>query len=129
MIGKTADDLMLELPEHPLDLRALEELRDSLAHDPGALAAVYRKFLETAAQTIHSLHMQDDAARISSLHSLKGTAAMLGARRLAALAARLQHRLTREWIWAPQVMEKLLDELASLRSAIAAHIDRDARAP
>ena len=76
-----------------LDELAFDELHQSLASQPDALAGVYRKFLQAALTTIDGLSSQAPAARISTVHTLKGSAAMLGALRLAAVAAQIQEQL------------------------------------
>lgn len=73
-----------------LDDLVFDELRESLASRPGALADVYRKFLQSATASINALRAQDAPTRISTVHTLKGSAAMLGGNRLSALAAQLQ---------------------------------------
>jgi HPt (histidine-containing phosphotransfer) domain-containing protein len=75
-----------------LDELVFDELRESLAPQPDALTSVYRKFLQGAVASINELPQQDQQSRISTVHTLKGSAAMLGANRLAAVAAQLQSR-------------------------------------
>jgi HPt (histidine-containing phosphotransfer) domain-containing protein len=72
-----------------LDGTVFHELMESLSQAE-AVAAVYRQFVENAVTFIGDMRDQDAAARIETLHTLKGSAAMLGATRMAELAARLQ---------------------------------------
>ena len=67
------------------DARIFQDLLESLVA-PVAVAEIYRKFLENAATFIRELASQDSAARVEIMHTLKGSAAMLGANRLSALA-------------------------------------------
>lgn len=106
---------------HPavLDELAFDELHESLAAQPDALLGVYRKFLQGAVAAINGLSSQDAATRISTVHTLKGSAAMLGAQRLAAVAARLQEELA--GAQAPTVeeaMRRLSEELDAFRRRV-----------
>lgn len=106
-----------------LDELVFDELRESLAAQPDALADVYRKFLQSAESSINALHEQDAAARISTVHTLKGSAAMLGANRLAALAAQLQEQFSRSQAPAlDEVTRQLHDELAAFQHSINARL-------
>jgi HPt (histidine-containing phosphotransfer) domain-containing protein len=70
------------------DAAVFQELLESLQID--AVAAIYRKFIENATGFIGELREQDVAARIETFHTLKGSAAMVGANRMSELAAQLQ---------------------------------------
>ena len=70
------------------DGAVFQELLESLQID--AVAAIYRKFIENATGFIGELREQDAAARIETFHTLKGSAAMMGANRMSELAAQLQ---------------------------------------
>ena len=70
------------------DGAVFQELLESLQIE--VVAAIYRKFIENAAGFIGELREQDAAARIETFHTLKGSAAMLGANRISELAAQLQ---------------------------------------
>lgn len=106
-----------------LDIRVFHDLHDSLSRHPGALLEVYRKFFANAAAFIDALAGQNAAARIDTLHTLKGSAAMLGANRLAALAERLQVRLSTSTDRVTIDAGELANELAAFRRAIAAQFD------
>lgn len=104
-----------------LDLLVFDELRDSLVSQPNALAGVYRKFLQGAVVSINAVNTQDVATRISTVHTLKGTAAMLGANRLAALAAQLQTDFEHlEDAAVESAVRHLHDELAAFRHCVNA---------
>ncbi len=76
-----------------LDLATFAAFRDVL--DPQTLADIYREFLHTTAARVAALPgLRDRGEELGRLaHTLKGTAGMLGANRVAALAARLEQEL------------------------------------
>jgi HPt (histidine-containing phosphotransfer) domain-containing protein len=100
-----------------LDASLIQDLLESLV-EPAAVAAVYRKFLDNAATFIRELADQDSAARLETLHTLKGSAAMLGANRISALAAQLQSQLHGSIVQVEQAAQ-LEQELAQFRAAAA----------
>lgn len=104
-----------------LDGSAFQELLESLGA-PAAVAAIYRKFLSNATQFIRELAAQDAAARAETLHTLKGSAAMLGAIRMAALAAQLESHLHGSAVQVERAARDLESELARFRSAVAARL-------
>lgn len=118
-----------------LDRGVLRDLYESLAQ-PEAVAALYRKFLGNAAAFICDLRVQEDAARTETLHTLKGSAAMMGATRIARLAMHLQTQLllripARELpaqqlqgssVQVGQAVQALEGELARFRAAAAAEL-------
>ena len=104
-----------------LDVEVLHDLLASLS-EPVAVAAVYRKFVVNAAEFIAELPKQDGAARIDTLHTLKGSAAMMGAKHLAQLAARLQTQVETSPVQVAEAMPELLGELAKFRLAVAARL-------
>src|SRR5688572_28890189 len=97
------------------DVSVFQELLESLQSE--AVAAVYRKFIENAATFIGELRAQDAAARIDTFHTLKGSAAMVGANSLSELAARLQAQGSSVQVVA--ATEQLTDELGKFRAAVA----------
>ncbi len=101
-----------------LDALAFQDLLETLVA-PAAVATVYRKFFDNAATFIRELASQDTAARIETMHTLKGSAAMLGANRVAALAAHIQSHLHGSSIQVEQAARELEDELAKFRAAAA----------
>jgi len=108
---------------HPAD--APEILSDSMFQDlleslvePATVAAVYRKFLGNAATFIRDLARQDQAGRVETLHTLKGSAAMLGANRMSALAAQLQTDLHGSLVQVEQAARELAAELETFRKAV-----------
>ena len=104
-----------------LDVAVLQDLLASLT-DPVAVAALYRKFVVNAAEFIGELPHQDAAARIETLHTLKGSAAMLGAKSLAVLAAHRQAQAESSSIQVAQTIEELTAELAQFRAAAEAQL-------
>lgn len=102
-----------------LDRSVLHDLHESLAQ-PEAVAALYRKFLGNAAAFICDLRVQEDAARVETLHTLKGSAAMMGAKRIAKFAMHLQ---TQDGsVQVEQAIQALEAELARFRTAAAAEL-------
>ena len=78
-----------------LDLATFGAFRDVL--DPKTLADIYREFLEGTAKRVTALPGLRDREELGRLaHTLKGTAGMLGAGRVAALAARLERELPKK---------------------------------
>jgi HPt (histidine-containing phosphotransfer) domain-containing protein len=104
-----------------LDVAVLQDLMTSLI-DPVTVAAVYRKFVENASEFLRELPTQENAARVDTLHTLKGSAAMMGARRLAQLAACLQTQAATSSVQVAQAVDALADELARFRAAAAARL-------
>lgn len=107
----------IDAPE-VLDASMFQDLLESLVA-PAAVAAVYRKFLDNAATFIRELSSQDSDARIETMHTLKGSAAMLGANRISALAAQLQSQLHGSLVQVEQAARELDGELAKFRVAAA----------
>lgn len=104
-----------------LDVDVLHDLLASLSQ-PVAVAAVYRKFVVNAADFIRELPKQDRAARIETLHTLKGSAAMMGAKSLAQVAARLQSEAETSSVQVVETIVELNGELAKFREAVAARL-------
>jgi HPt (histidine-containing phosphotransfer) domain-containing protein len=73
-----------------LDVGVFRELHVTLGSNTDRVRNVYTKFLDSAAKRIDELRQQPFAASLKTLHALKGSAGMVGASRLAALAAHLQ---------------------------------------
>lgn len=114
----------------PLESSAEESLDASVFHDlleslvqPLAVAALYRKFIGNAAAFIDELHDQDAAARIDTLHTLKGSAAMMGAARMARLAMHWQEQAQSSSVQVSRVSQELAGELARFRGAVAARLN------
>lgn len=85
-----AEDHMNEQDVPVLDVGVFKELHATLGSNTERVRTVYTKFLDTAAKRVDELRHQPIAASLRTLHALKGSAGMVGASRLAALAARLQ---------------------------------------
>jgi len=96
---------------------------------PDALDGIYRRFFDNAGRLIGTLRDQENAAQRHTLHALKGSAAMLGAKRLAALADCLhQEDLQSPTLLTPAI-EALETELESFRRVVAAHVVLDPSTP
>ena len=104
-----------------LDDGVFQELIESL-DSPATVATIYSKFLGNAATFICELATQEAAARVETLHTLKGSAAMLGANRMAALAAQLQKHLHGSPVQVEQAMRDLETELEQFRAVAAARL-------
>jgi len=79
-----------ESPEHVLDRHVFEELIATLGNDTARLRNVYRKFLDSTLARLAELRHQSVIDSAATFHALKGSASMVGANRLAALAAKYQ---------------------------------------
>lgn len=106
-----------------LDAGLFQELRESLGDELHVVAGIYTRFLGNSAKSIEESRRQTGAVRAATLHTLKGSAAMVGATRIAGVAGRLQETL----LHAPaEVAEAALLELESeltrFRHALAAHL-------
>lgn len=108
-----------------LDTKLFNDLQQRMLSQPDALDAIYRRFLANAGKLIGTLRDQENAAQRHTLHALKGSAAMLGATRLAALAAHLHD----EELLSPTLLAAgiaaLEAELASFRRVIATRVALD----
>jgi HPt (histidine-containing phosphotransfer) domain-containing protein len=102
-----------------LDVEVFQELHESLSQ-PEAVAAIYRKFIENAAVFIGELRDRDSSERIETLHTLKGSAAMMGASRMAELTASLQSQGLSVQVEA--AIEQLAGELETFRAAVSSKL-------
>lgn len=100
------------------DGAVFQELLESLQIE--AVVAIYRKFIENATGFIGELREQDAAARIETFHTLKGSAAMMGANRLSELAAQLQAQ--GPFVQVEAATEQLKIELARFRDEAAGRL-------
>ena len=75
---------------HVLDRHVFEELLVTLGNDTHRVRSVYRKFIDSAATRLDEVRHQPVMASAATFHALKGSAGMVGANRIAAVAARLQ---------------------------------------
>lgn len=76
--------------EQLLDRHVFEELIATLGNDTGRVRNVYRKFLDSVNARLEELRHQSVIESAATLHALKGSASMVGANRLAAVAAMFQ---------------------------------------
>lgn len=106
-----------------LDAAVFEELRDTLHGRLDVVANIYRKFLENASSYIGALRDLPQDTHAITLHTLKGSAAMVGASRIAALATRV-HEALRSPAQASDVsIPEFESELSMFRCVLAAHFD------
>ena len=118
-----------ESPQHVLDRHVFEELVATLGNDTERAGNVYRKFVESAIARLEEVRHQSVTDSAATFHALKGSASMVGANRLAALAAKLQDDapgLDNET--KVPALEELEAELANFRAALRVLMDA-ARAP
>lgn len=106
-------------PNETLDGAVFQELLVSLTQ-PDAVATLYRKFIENAVEFIGELRNQDAAARAETLHTLKGSAGMMGATRMSMFAAELEARVAS--IQVEQTIQDLQGELEKFRRAAAGRL-------
>jgi HPt (histidine-containing phosphotransfer) domain-containing protein len=108
-----------------LDTKLFNDLRHRMVGQPDALDGIYRRFFGHARQLISTLRDQESDARRHTLHALKGSAAMLGAKRLAALAGRVQDGNLHSPALFAQAIEGLEAELESFRRVVATRVALD----
>ena len=107
-----------------LDSHVFDELLATLGNDTGRVRNVYRKFIESAAARLEAVRHQSVTDSAATFHALKGSASMVGAQRLAAIAARLQDaapRLDNETKVAG--IGELETQLTMFRQALAARFE------
>lgn len=105
-----------------LDSSVFQELFETVAGDVDTVVSIYRTFFASAVVLIDSLPRENCAAQAKTLHTLKGSAGMLGASRLAQMAARLQQAAVNGGEPAPGTrIADLANELDRVRSEALAH--------
>lgn len=110
------------LPSVVLDSTVLRELHRTFGNHRETVASLYAHFLVEAARHINVLRDRSSEARAMTLHTLKGSAAMMGAVRISALAASLLEASLRD----PEqprepAVRQLEEELAMFRHSLARH--------
>jgi HPt (histidine-containing phosphotransfer) domain-containing protein len=113
-----------ESQEHVLDRHVFEELLATLGNDTDRVKKVYRKFTDSASARLDEVRQQTAVESAATFHALKGSASMVGANRLAALAAKLQELapgLDNETKVA--MLGELEVELAAFRDVLGALLD------
>ena len=108
----------IESSTNVFDVVVFQELVESLQTE--AAAAVYRKFVENAAGFIDELSAQNTQARVETFHTLKGSAAMMGASRMSELAAKLEARAAT--VQVELATQLLKGELEKFRAALASRL-------
>src|SRR5262245_33014150 len=79
-----------ESREHVLDRHVLDELIATLGNDTARVQNLYRKFIDSANARLTEVRHQSVTDSAATFHALKGSASMVGANRLAFLAAKCQ---------------------------------------
>jgi HPt (histidine-containing phosphotransfer) domain-containing protein len=79
-----------ESHEPVFDRHVFEELLATLGNDTARVRSVYRKFVDSARARLEEVRHQSVTDSAATFHALKGSASMVGANRLAALAAKFQ---------------------------------------
>lgn len=103
-----------------LDQEVFEELYESVCEQQDVVASLYQTFLKTADQLIDTLRVSGPGASCEkTLHALKGSAAMMGAMRMARLATDLQQTCaTLDQHTLQGAVRQLDTELASVRASV-----------
>jgi HPt (histidine-containing phosphotransfer) domain-containing protein len=106
-----------------LDIEFFQELRESLGNELEVVAHLYKRFVANTARNLEELRAQPGTVRAATLHTLKGSAAMVGANRIAAVAAQLQEAFLQVPDAAAEAgMGELEGELATFRLALTDHL-------
>ena len=107
-----------------LDIELFQELLESLGNELDAVARIYGRFIDSATSKVELSLGQSAAERPATLHALKGSAAMVGATRIAALSERLQENLLGlPGEAAEAAIRELEAELTTFRHALATHLE------
>lgn len=108
-----------------LDSHVFEDLLATLGNDRSRVAAVYRKFVDSAATRLDEMRHQSVTSIATTFHALKGSAGMVGANRLAAVAARLQEATAAglDDETKATALRELETELATFRRVLGAQLD------
>src|SRR5262245_23085588 len=115
-----------ESTQHVLDRHVFEELLATLGNDQQRVKNVYRKFVDSAVARLAEVRHQSVTDSAATFHALKGSASMVGANRLAVLAAQFQDTaasLDNETKVA--AIAQLETELAAFRDALRPLIDSE----
>jgi HPt (histidine-containing phosphotransfer) domain-containing protein len=111
-----------EIEPRVLDTSLFAELVGSFGDDLDIVISIYRTFIGTTVRLIGSLPDEDCAAQTRSLHTLKGSAAMVGAERIARLATRLHHVAANSVHPIVKTrIDEITGELDMFREALKAH--------
>jgi HPt (histidine-containing phosphotransfer) domain-containing protein len=113
-----------------LDQEMFQELQETTGPSPDSIATIYTTFTANASRTIASLPLETATARERKLHILKGSAAMVGASRIAKLASDLHAVCSDLPAHALETgIRHLEDELGVFRRVIDARLERIASFP
>jgi len=107
-----------------LDQDVFDELHEGVCGQSRSIASLYHTFLHNAERLIETLRATEaDAVREKTLHTLKGSAAMMGAARVARLAAELQEQCgTLDAEELEDAAHRLDAELSEMRQAVDARL-------
>jgi HPt (histidine-containing phosphotransfer) domain-containing protein len=107
-----------------LDAEVFNELYESVCEQPNTVASLYDTFLNNAVRLIAALQTAESrTVREKTLHTLKGSAAMMGAARVAQLADDLQQTCaTMEAETLQKWIEQIDTELDETRRAVDAQL-------
>lgn len=107
-----------------LDAGLFQEVRESFGNELHVVAGIYTRFLGNAARSLEESRRQSGAARAATLHTLKGSAAMVGATRIANVAGHLQDSLVHAPADVAEAALRELDgELELFRDALGVHLE------
>ena len=107
-----------------LDIELFQELLESLGNELEAVARIYSRFIDSATSKVEMSLGQSATERATTLHALKGSAAMVGAARIAALSERLQENLVGlPGEAAEAAIREIEAELTTFRHALATHLE------
>lgn len=113
-----------------LDQGVFQELQETIAQRPDSIATIYTTFMANALRVVASLTLETVTAREQQLHILKGSAAMVGAARIAELAGDLHAVCQHLPVQAMEAgIRRLEEEVSAFRHAVNAQLDRRARVP
>jgi HPt (histidine-containing phosphotransfer) domain-containing protein len=107
-----------------LDLGVLNELHVTLGGSAERVCNVYAKFQDSATQRIEELRQQPPALGVKTLHALKGSAGMVGASRLAALATRLHEATVESGRLPAGAVDEMQAGLAKFRETLRGQLER-----
>ena len=113
-----------ESPVHVLDRQVFEDLLATLGNDTDRVRSIYRKFVDGAVTRLDEVRHQPVTDSAATFHALKGSAGMVGANRLAAVAARLQEAAPGlDGETKAAAISELEAELATFRRVLSAQLD------
>jgi signal transduction histidine kinase/CheY-like chemotaxis protein len=117
-----AEDSKAERTEPVLDMEVFDELWESLQWRTKPLEGIYEAVVNNVRGAIHLLSQPQPAASqqlLRSLHTVRGSASMVGAKRLARIAAMLEHSARNQQLNSETIeTASLAHELRELETAV-----------